>query len=857
MNAPVEPGTARASAADSETLIDLVAQALTEMRSGRSIDVSALCAGREHLRGAIVEALALVRDVPMLAVPGDPLLRQRLGGRYRMLARIGAGAMGAVYRARDEDLQREVAVKVLQPGLFDSATASARLHREAEVLARLRHANIVGVHDRGRTDHGLAYVVMDLVPGTSLAAIAATASGVGGGSPVPGAFADDGWLRTLVPGASERGWLRQAVRWTAELGDALDAAHRAGVCHRDVKPSNVMVQADGRPVLLDFGIAASADDASMTATSTTLGTPCYMPPEAALGRTPARPVHDVWSLGATLFHLLTGRPPFEGDTASVLARLRTELPPAPHTLHPGLPRDLEAVVEHALQPDPAQRYQDAAAFATDLRAFLDHRPVSVRPLAWLARQWRQARRAPARPLAKLALLLLVSVAALAFVVDRQARIASARNRAQLMQTKISSIPALLALEGDPEQRLLEDLTERGEAIAHLDRILALGEDLPTRLLRAALYLDQGEHARAADDLRVVEQQEESEYLSAVAACYRGADPSARGVQAVRISGLPEPVSAIDKFVAGFHALRRRDGAAADKLLHEAGATYLPARDLRLLPQLMLAELARGEERRALAQAAHDDALVLIGIHGKTARTLHVIGAACLLQGRYADAVAPLEEALVLRPDRHGPHQNLGIALHRLGRLPEAQAHFDAALRLRPWLWNTLYHQAMVLTDRERFDEAIARAEQMPDTEGSKPAWMRRYACGHTEIRRALAKLRADDRAGARAAAAAAASHYRAAVQAGGSPERMQRLEAYAAALVEERFEDAVALFVPEAARDPTNPVQVMNVATLLRDESLDARGVAALRAFLAAQAVTMSPGRAEFEAFLDKQSRSR
>ncbi|MEZ5966784.1 MAG: serine/threonine-protein kinase [Planctomycetota bacterium] len=844
--------------ADETALIDLVAAGLAELRAGRAPDLAALCVHRPDLRATVAEALSISRGLPELAEDAfDPLLTQTLGDRYRMLERIGAGAMGAVYRARDLELDRDVAVKVLQPLLFDVKTAGQRLQREAEVLASLRHPGIVAVHDRGSTTSGLMYVVMDLVPGTSLATIAAAAATVGGGSPVPAAFADDSWLARHVPMPTERTWLRQVVRWTAELGDALDAAHRAGVCHRDVKPSNVLVQPDGRAVLVDFGIAARAADASVTATGSHVGTPCYMAPEA-VGGTEPRPSLDIWSLGATLFHLLTGQPPFAGDTPSVLARLATDLPPSPRSLHPGLPLDLAAVVEHALQPDPAHRYPTAAAFAADLGAFLEHRPVAARPTSRFARRLRQVRRAPARALARLALVLILSLAGLGVVVVRQARAHDRRDRAATMAAKMRTIPALLALEGDSEQRLLEELDERGAAIAHLDTILALGDDLAVRLLRAALLLDQGEHARAADDLRHIEAQHDSPYLQAVAARYRAADSSRRGVQAVQLGGLPAPVTAVDQFVAGFHALRRREpnaAATADALLADAAATFPPARDLRLLSRLMLAERARGDERRALAQAVHDDALVLVGNHGKTARTQHVLGAACILLGRYDDAIVPLEEAIALRPGRHGPHQNLGIALQRVGRLEEAEQHFAEAARLRPWLWNTLYHQSTLLTELGQYDRAVECALAMPDTPGIQQAWLRFYACGHAELRRAEAALRVGDRTSAGSAATRAAAHYTAAAAAGGNAARMQRLRAYAAALVEERFVTAVALFAREAARDPLNPVQIVNLATLLRDETLGAEGLAALRAFLSAQAVALSPGRAEFAEFAAREAR--
>jgi hypothetical protein len=286
-------------------------------------------------------------------------------GRFVLSGEIGAGAFGRVFRAFDPALGRVVAVKVPHPGRFGPDDGD-RLAREAASAARLRHPGIATLFELVEDD-GRPALVSEYVDGVPLSRWA-------GGRPVPP---------------------RAAAELAAAVADALDHAHANGVVHRDVKPSNILIDAGGRPRLLDFGLAKLDAAATLTGVGDVLGTPAYMAPEQAAGRGHAADARtDVYGLGAVLYELLTGERAFRGDARAVVAQVLADDPASPRRLNPDVPRDLETVCLKALAKRPADRYPTAAALADDLRRWLAGRPVAARPVGPAGRAVRWARRHP-------------------------------------------------------------------------------------------------------------------------------------------------------------------------------------------------------------------------------------------------------------------------------------------------------------------------------------------------------------------------------------------------------------------------------------------------------------------------------
>ena len=346
-------------------------------------------------------------------------------GDYRILREIGRGGMGVVYEARQESLDRRVAVKVLYPSVVPSAGAVRRFRQEAQAAGRLKHTNIVAVYALGEAD-GLWYCAMELVDGPPLATVLDRLRRIGGktaDSPAPSG--PPSTLSGAPAGTSDH--YRRVARMFAEVADALETAHEAGVVHRDVKPSNLLLDASGHLRLADFGLALlDGGAADLTRTGVVLGTPLYMSPEQFKGQPDAvGPATDVYSLGATLYEVLTLRPPHEAkETARLAAEVLTQDPPPLRSIDPRIPRDLETVCAKALEKELSKRYATAAAFAEDLRSFAEGNAVRARRTGPLGRFVRRARRHPARVAA--AALLLAAVVAVTFLgakslEDRQLR----------------------------------------------------------------------------------------------------------------------------------------------------------------------------------------------------------------------------------------------------------------------------------------------------------------------------------------------------------------------------------------------------------------------------------------------------
>jgi WD40 repeat protein/predicted Ser/Thr protein kinase len=370
-------------------------------------------------------------DTPASSVP-----LRRLGD-YELLEEIARGGMGVVYRARQLSLNRSVAVKLLLAGEFANDTFIHRFRREAEAAASLNHPNIVSIHDVGE-EAGRAYLSMELIEGRSLAEMARE-------SPLPAAEAA-GLVRTIA--------------------EAVQFAHDRGVLHRDLKPSNVMVDAMGMPHITDFGLAKRVqEDAEITLTGQVLGTPNYMPPEQVdPKRGQASAASDVYSIGAILYQLLTGRAPFMAETVAQTLRLVLESEPvSPRLLNPSVPRDLETICCKCLEKDPKRRYQSAVALAQELGRFLRDEPICARPIGLPGRWMRWCRRKPALAFSTAAAALLLFVVAIGSPMAL-VRIDNERQVAEAASKKESALRVRAeSAERQTQQQLFAALLEQARA----------------------------------------------------------------------------------------------------------------------------------------------------------------------------------------------------------------------------------------------------------------------------------------------------------------------------------------------------------------------------------------------------------
>jgi WD40 repeat protein len=324
--------------------------------------------GEAFLRVTKSGAGASANATPSLPGAGKPAPSPVPIPGYEVLGELGRGGMGVVYKARQTALKRLVAVKMLLTGPHAGDEQLARFRSEAEAVARLKHPNIVEIHEVGEVE-GRPYFVLEYVEGGSL----------------------DRQLKgnPVAP--------RAAAELVQTLARAMDAAHRAGVIHRDLKPANVLVGAGGVPKIADFGLAKQLNaDSAQTQTGAVMGTPSYMAPEQARAELKAiGPAADVYALGAILYELLTGRPPFKAATPWDTVQLVVGTDPVPpRRLQPKVPRDLETICLKCLDKQPPRRYAAAAALAEDLRRFLAGEPILARPVGVGERAWRWCRRNP-------------------------------------------------------------------------------------------------------------------------------------------------------------------------------------------------------------------------------------------------------------------------------------------------------------------------------------------------------------------------------------------------------------------------------------------------------------------------------
>lgn len=350
--------------------------------------------------------------------------REKTFSHFELLDELGRGGMGVVYRARDLNTERIVALKVLQAHHLDVPDLVQRFRAEVRAVGSLDHPHVLPIHEVGEHD-GIPFFSMKLTTGGSLA----QQLGAYLGKP------------------------RQAAELLAKVSRGVQHAHERGILHRDLKPGNILIDSAGEPYVCDFGLAKwLEDDRKLTVTAAVLGTPHYIAPEQAKGSKALTTAVDIYSLGAILYELLTGRPPFVGGTVlETLVASQEKTPERPSSIARNIPRDLETICLKALQHEPGARYPTAAAFAEDLEAWLAGRPIQARPVGAAEQLWRWGKRNPLPALLMIAIMGILVVTAIASVVAAS-RYAHQRKRA-------------LEAEADAKERLYQSSLDQARAVS--------------------------------------------------------------------------------------------------------------------------------------------------------------------------------------------------------------------------------------------------------------------------------------------------------------------------------------------------------------------------------------------------------
>ncbi len=657
-------------------------------------------ARHEDLR-EVLEPLLTGRDgEPRPAAPPPPATTVR---GYRLEHELGRGGMGIVYAATRLSDGCRAAVKVLPAARGASSTATTRFQREARILQRLEHPGIVRVLDVADAGEQLHFA-MELIEGAPLdrviARLRARPAAASTAADLQRAIAAELGAVDQAPAAAAADYVGAVVDLVASVADALEHAHRHGVVHRDVKPANILVRADGRPVLTDFGIARADELPAITRTGDFAGTPYYVSPEQAMAsRVEVDHRTDVFSLGVTLYELLTLRRPFDGKTTQeVLGRILAKEPADPARCHPGLPPALSAIVFRALEKDPDARYASAAACAADLRAVRNRGRVAARRLPSPLRVLRWVRRRPL--LASLLAATTLLLAALGVLVVQAPAIAAAHAREQAARLEELLEAAFL------------NVTERGGSagLARAEHALALAPASEEALYAVCLTLTQlgrvDESLARLQQATPVPPARAHRLLHAWILQQAGRNDEAAAVHAA--TGLP--ATPLEHFLAGsIHlvAAERGDARRLRPAFDQLLAAVLTGPAPRRLHHALLAHVAGHLRERAVGPRV---ATALQQLWPRSAHAWFWSGFA-LDAVDVSAAIAAYRRAVELDPEFELAWENLGSSLERTGQDAESEQCHRRALALQPASRVAHYNLGVVLDKTGRHDDAAAAYQQ--------------------------------------------------------------------------------------------------------------------------------------------------
>ncbi|MBA4017954.1 MAG: serine/threonine protein kinase [Pirellula sp.] len=660
---------------------------------------------------------------------------------------LGRGGMGVVYQARHVKLNRIVAVKMLLAGSHAGRQQYLRFMREAEAVAALKHANIVQIYDFGEVS-GQPYFTMEFVDGGSLAQKLAH-------SPLSA---------------------RESAQLLTALAQAVGAAHRSGIIHRDLKPANILIAAGNTPKISDFGLARRIDvDDGLTQTGVLVGTPTYMAPEQMTGvSTAIGPAVDIFALGAVLYEMLTGHPPFRGESFSdVQRRVMREEPVPPSRINAKVPRDLETICLKCLEKESKKRYATADDLAADLERFLRHEPIRARPTGTAGRVMRWVRRNPLPTVLSVTAIVLIGliisegVQEWALAAGRRAEksrlTARFESGVQLVQEgRFAEAKAILGKLGDGghedlrlriDRTLAElELVEKLDAIG-VDRAVAVSGSNEARRLNgiaangyAAVFAQFGMNRTSGDPGSIAQRIKDSDIRHALVEALD--DWSVCEADEVSRNSILEVIRHADSDAGTWHQRVRNPAnwIARAELSQLAESAPTTSRNVHLLrafgDRLAAAGLDSIAFRKRLQQDHADCYLTNLSL------------ADALRDKDPAESIRFYQAALAIRPRAIPAWNNLAVALSGVGRTDEALFHFQHAKELDPQSVYVRYNLGLALSAAQQAEGAVTELQQAvalaPDF---APAYIaldkelikaRRYAEAEAVLRRGLDAVPLDD-----------------------------------------------------------------------------------------------------------------